>query len=49
MPPAVRVPVALVVMIVFPRYVASAPNTLRVLPKPVFFARLLSQCMGVQR
>ena len=34
---------------VFPRYVSGAPNTLRALPKPASFARLLSQCMGVKR
>jgi hypothetical protein len=28
--------------------VAGAPNILRALPKPVAFARLLSQCMCVQ-
>lgn len=52
-PPAARVPAAdtrrAVVAIVFPRYVAGMPNTLRALPKPAAFARLLSQCMGVQR
>ena len=52
-PPAARVPGPNtrrpVVAIVFPRYVAGAPNTLRALQKPVSFARLLSQCMGVQR
>ena len=51
-PPAARVPAPNtrqpVVAIVFPRYVAGAPNILRALPKPVAFARLLSQCMGVQ-
>ena len=51
-PPAARVPAPntrrAVVAIVFPRYVAGVPNTLRALPKPVSFARLLSQCMGVQ-
>ncbi len=38
-----------VIAIVFPRYVAGAPNALRALPKPASLARLLSQCMGVQR
>ncbi len=54
MPPsAARVPAPNsrrpVIAIVFPRYVAGAPNTLRALPKPAALARLISQCMGVQR
>ena len=52
-PPAARVPAPNsrrpVIAIVFPRYVAGAPNTLRALPKPAALARLISQCMGVQR
>jgi hypothetical protein len=50
-PPAERVPRhdtrRPVVAIVFPRYAAGEPNSLRTLAKPAALARLLSQCTGV--